>query len=114
VEHAVRGLRGAEGLHWISAWGIVDKDQRPGEEVARLRTTTLSSTFPIRSASHRTSSPSAIPAFSAAESSTTRMSAAKASSSPAASAVALHSGGSIVQSGSRRNRIAKSWSETEA
>src|SRR5690606_25229302 len=37
VEHAVRGLREAEGMHWVSAWGIVDNDQRPAEEVARLR-----------------------------------------------------------------------------
>jgi ABC-type cobalamin/Fe3+-siderophores transport system ATPase subunit len=38
VEHAVRGLREAEGMHWISAWGIVDNDQRPADDIARLRT----------------------------------------------------------------------------
>jgi len=37
VEHAVRGLRGAPNMHWIAAWGIVDNDQRPPEDVARLR-----------------------------------------------------------------------------
>ena len=38
VEHAVQGLRGVTGLHWVQAWGIVDNDQRAPEEVARLRT----------------------------------------------------------------------------
>jgi ABC-type ATPase involved in cell division len=37
VEHAVRGLRDAEGTHWVSAWGIVDNDQRPADDIARLR-----------------------------------------------------------------------------
>jgi hypothetical protein len=37
VEHAVRGLRGAPDMHWIAAWGIVDNDQRPPEDIARLR-----------------------------------------------------------------------------
>jgi len=37
VEHAVRGLRGAQEMHWIAAWGIVDNDQRSAEDVARLR-----------------------------------------------------------------------------
>lgn len=37
VEYAVRGLRGASNLHWISAFGIVDRDQRSEEDVARLR-----------------------------------------------------------------------------
>jgi hypothetical protein len=37
VEHAVRGLRGAAGMHWASVWGIVDNDQRPTDDVARLR-----------------------------------------------------------------------------
>jgi ABC-type Mn2+/Zn2+ transport system ATPase subunit len=37
VEQAVRGLRGAPNMHWIAAWGIVDNDQRPPEDVARLR-----------------------------------------------------------------------------
>jgi ABC-type lipoprotein export system ATPase subunit len=36
VEYAVRGLRSAEGMHWISAWGIVDNDQRSTEDIARL------------------------------------------------------------------------------
>ena len=38
VEHAVQGLRGVTGLHWVQAWGIVDNDQRSPEEMARLRT----------------------------------------------------------------------------
>jgi ABC-type cobalamin/Fe3+-siderophores transport system ATPase subunit len=37
VEHAVRGLREAQGMHWVSAWGIVDNDQRPADEIVRLR-----------------------------------------------------------------------------
>lgn len=37
VEHAVRGLRGASDIHWVSAWGIIDNDQRSGEDVARLK-----------------------------------------------------------------------------
>lgn len=36
VEHAVRGLRDAEGMHWVNAWGIVDNDQRTAEDIARL------------------------------------------------------------------------------
>jgi hypothetical protein len=38
VEHAVRGLRAAEGMHRIAAWGIVDNDQRSPEDIVRLRT----------------------------------------------------------------------------
>jgi hypothetical protein len=37
VEHAVRGLRGAGDIHWVSAWGIVDNDQRSHKDVARLK-----------------------------------------------------------------------------
>lgn len=37
VEHAVQGLRGVPGLHWVQAWGIIDNDQRSPEEMARLR-----------------------------------------------------------------------------
>ena len=37
VEHAVRGLRGAGDVHWVSAWGIIDNDQRSVEDVARLK-----------------------------------------------------------------------------
>ena len=37
VEYAVRGLRGAGDIHWVSAWGIVDNDQRSAEDVARLK-----------------------------------------------------------------------------
>lgn len=37
VEHAVRGLRGASEMHWLSAWGIIDNDQRSDDDVARLR-----------------------------------------------------------------------------
>ena len=36
VEQAVRGLRGAPEMHWIAAWGIVDNDQRPAEDITRL------------------------------------------------------------------------------
>jgi ABC-type branched-subunit amino acid transport system ATPase component len=37
VELAVRGLRGASGMHWLEAWGIVDHDRRPPTEIERLR-----------------------------------------------------------------------------
>ena len=37
VEYAVRGLRSAEGMHWIAAWGIVDNDQRSPNDISRLR-----------------------------------------------------------------------------
>jgi ABC-type ATPase involved in cell division len=37
VEHAVRGLRGAGDIHWVSAWGIIDNDQRNAEDVTRLK-----------------------------------------------------------------------------
>ena len=37
VEHAVHGLKGVTGLHWVQACGIIDNDQRSPEEVARLR-----------------------------------------------------------------------------
>lgn len=37
VEYAVRGLRGADGLHWVKAWGIVDNDQKPADEISRLQ-----------------------------------------------------------------------------
>ena len=37
VEHAVRGLRGVEDMHWVRAWGIVDNDQRSTDDIARLR-----------------------------------------------------------------------------
>ena len=37
VEHAVRGLRRAREVHWVSAWGIVDNDQRSAEGVTRLK-----------------------------------------------------------------------------
>jgi hypothetical protein len=37
VEYAVRGLRNATEIHWVAAWGIVDNDQRPPEDIARLR-----------------------------------------------------------------------------
>jgi hypothetical protein len=33
----VRGLRGAGDIHWVSAWGIIDNDQRSAEDVVRLR-----------------------------------------------------------------------------
>jgi hypothetical protein len=37
VEHAVRGLRAADDVHWIAAWGIVDNDQRTPDDVLRLK-----------------------------------------------------------------------------
>jgi ABC-type cobalamin/Fe3+-siderophores transport system ATPase subunit len=37
VEHAVKGLRNAEEMHWVKAWGIVDRDQREASEVERLK-----------------------------------------------------------------------------
>lgn len=37
VEYAVRGLRGAGDIHWVSGWGIIDNDQRSTEDVARLK-----------------------------------------------------------------------------
>lgn len=37
VEHAVRALRDSGETHWVSAWGIVDNDQRSADDVARLR-----------------------------------------------------------------------------
>ncbi|HRE60834.1 MAG TPA: AAA family ATPase [Micropepsaceae bacterium] len=37
VEHAIRGLREAEGMHWVKAWGIVDNDQRQADDIARLK-----------------------------------------------------------------------------
>jgi ABC-type cobalamin/Fe3+-siderophores transport system ATPase subunit len=37
VEYAVRGLRGAEGLHWVMAYGIVDNDQREPGQIEKLR-----------------------------------------------------------------------------
>ena len=38
VEHAVRILRDVENVHWVKAWGIVDRDRRSEDDVARLRT----------------------------------------------------------------------------
>lgn len=37
VEHAVSGIRDAEGLHWVHAFGIIDNDRRPLEDIARLK-----------------------------------------------------------------------------
>jgi hypothetical protein len=37
VEHAVRGLRGVGDIHWVSAWGIIDNDQRSAADVIRLK-----------------------------------------------------------------------------
>ena len=36
VDRIVRGLRAAEGMHWVSAFGIIDRDQRTEEECSRL------------------------------------------------------------------------------
>lgn len=37
VEHAVSGIREAESLHWVRAFGIVDSDARTTDDLARLR-----------------------------------------------------------------------------
>ena len=37
VEHAVRGLRESEEMHWLQVWGIVDNDRRSKAELDRLR-----------------------------------------------------------------------------
>jgi len=37
VEYAVSGIRGANDLHWIHAWGIVDNDRRPDDEIRSLK-----------------------------------------------------------------------------
>ena len=37
VEQAVRGIRSAEGLHWLEAWGLVDGDGRQSEDRRRLK-----------------------------------------------------------------------------
>jgi ABC-type cobalamin/Fe3+-siderophores transport system ATPase subunit len=36
VEHAVSSIRGASGLHWLSAFGVVDNDRRPQSEIEAL------------------------------------------------------------------------------
>ena len=37
VEHAVTGVRGAENLHWLRAFGIVDSDGRPTAVIEALK-----------------------------------------------------------------------------
>jgi ABC-type cobalamin/Fe3+-siderophores transport system ATPase subunit len=37
VEHAVEGIRGANNLHWLDAFGVVDNDGRTTDEVASLK-----------------------------------------------------------------------------
>jgi len=36
VERSVKGVRNSESLHWVKAFGIIDKDGRPPEEIERL------------------------------------------------------------------------------
>lgn len=36
VEHAVIGIRGAENLHWMQAFGIVDNDRRTAKDIEKL------------------------------------------------------------------------------
>lgn len=36
VIRAVNGIRGEEDLHWLKAFGVIDNDQRPGDEIATL------------------------------------------------------------------------------
>ena len=38
VEHAVRSIRNSENLHWVKAYGIIDRDARPDDEIAELQT----------------------------------------------------------------------------
>lgn len=37
VEQAVAGLSGANALHWVRAFGLVDGDRRPSEEITHLQ-----------------------------------------------------------------------------
>jgi ABC-type lipoprotein export system ATPase subunit len=37
VEHAVSGIRDADTLHWVSAFGIVDNDSRTAADIANLK-----------------------------------------------------------------------------
>lgn len=37
VEHAVSGIREAEALHWVRAFGIVDSDSRTPDDLSRLK-----------------------------------------------------------------------------
>lgn len=37
VERIVKGLRSSEKMHWLSAFGIIDKDNRPDEECEKLK-----------------------------------------------------------------------------
>ena len=37
VELAVRSLRDLEEMHWVKAWGIVDRDQRDEDDVEKLK-----------------------------------------------------------------------------
>lgn len=37
VEHCVAGIRGAAGLHWVQAWGLVDNDHRTAEDIEKLK-----------------------------------------------------------------------------
>lgn len=36
VEMSVKGLRSASNLHWVSAWGIIDNDQRTPADIVAL------------------------------------------------------------------------------
>lgn len=38
VERAVIGLRAANGLHWVTAYGLIDKDDRTAEQLAERAT----------------------------------------------------------------------------
>lgn len=37
VDHAVSGIRGAEDLHWLKAFGIIDNDRRTPDEIDRFK-----------------------------------------------------------------------------
>lgn len=37
IERVVRGLNNAQGLHWIEAFGIIDRDNRSDEEINQLQ-----------------------------------------------------------------------------
>lgn len=37
VEHLVRSIRTSSSLHWVSAWGVIDRDDRPFEILESLK-----------------------------------------------------------------------------
>ena len=37
VEHAVSGIRDADDIHWLDAFGIIDNDRRTSDDLSRLK-----------------------------------------------------------------------------